>query len=71
AGLLPSVAEAAALRVRLQTAGYPAEMVAKNGRHEVRINQLATREDAEAVLARLQANTDLKVTQGRVALAAD
>ena len=71
AGLSSSVAEAAALRVRLQTAGYPAEMVAKNGRYEVRINQLATREDAEAVLARLQANTDLKVTQGRVALAAD
>jgi hypothetical protein len=46
--VLPSVAEAAALRVRLQTAGYPAEMVPKTGRHEVRINQLATREDAEA-----------------------
>lgn len=71
AGTLPSVADAAALRTRLQTAGYPAEMVAKDGRHEVRINQLATREDAEAVVKRLQADTALGVREGRVALAAN
>lgn len=71
AATLPSVADAAALRTRLQTAGYPAEMVAKDGRHEVRINQLATREDAEAVVKRLQADAALGVREGRVALAAN
>jgi hypothetical protein len=69
AATLASVADAAALRTRLQTAGYPAEMIAKDGRHEVRINQLATREDAEAVAKRLQANVALGVTAARVALA--
>lgn len=71
AATLPSVADAAALRTRLQTAGYPAEMVAKDGRHEVRINQFATREDAEAVVKRLQADATLGVREGRVALAAN
>ncbi len=71
AAALPSVADAAALRTRLQTAGYPAEMVAKDGRHEVRINQLATRADAEAVVKRLQADASLGVREGRVALAAN
>ncbi len=71
AATLPSVADAAALRTRLQTAGYPAEMVAKDGRHEVRINQFATREDAEAVVKRLQADAALGVREGRVALAAN
>ncbi|MBT9466335.1 FecR domain-containing protein [Hydrogenophaga sp.] len=69
AGFVPSGAQANALRARLQTAGYPAEVVAKDGRFEVRINQLATREDAEAVLKQLQTNTALGVTDGRVALA--
>lgn len=69
AASLTSVADAAALRTRLQNAGYPAEMVAKDGRHEVRINQLATREDAEAVVQRLRANAALGVSAGRAALA--
>lgn len=69
AGLLPSGVQANALRARLQTAGYPADVLAKDGRFEVRINQLATREDAEAVLKQLQANNALGVTDGRVALA--
>ncbi|MDO9202680.1 MAG: SPOR domain-containing protein, partial [Hydrogenophaga sp.] len=71
AGVRTRVSEAVALRLRLQTAGYPAVMVSNNGRHEVRINQLATREDAEAVLARLQANPEWGVTQGRVVWAAN
>ncbi|QHE76594.1 FecR domain-containing protein [Hydrogenophaga sp. PBL-H3] len=69
AGFMPSGAQANALRTSLQTAGYPAEVVVKDGRFEVRINQFATREDAEAVLKQLQANTALGVTEGRVALA--
>ena len=63
-----SLGDAVALRQRLQTAGYPAEMVSREGRHEVRINRFATREDAQAVLARLQTNTALGVTQGQVVL---
>ncbi|WP_300651904.1 FecR domain-containing protein [Hydrogenophaga sp.] len=69
AGFLPSAAGANALRSKLQTAGYPAEVLAKDGKFEVRINELATREDAEAVLKQLQANNALGVTEGRVALA--
>ena len=68
-GLWPSAERATTLREKLATAGYPAEVMAKNGQFEVRINQLATREDAEAVLKQLQANTALGVTDGRVALA--
>ncbi len=70
AALLDSPAAAATLQARLQAAGYPAETKAKGGRHEVRINQLATRADAEALLQRLRADADLGVTQGRAALAA-
>lgn len=69
AALVPSGAEANALRNRLQTAGYPADVLAKDGKFEVRINQLATREDAETVLKQLQANAALGVSEGRVALA--
>ncbi|MGE0350987.1 SPOR domain-containing protein [Hydrogenophaga sp.] len=69
AATLASVADAAGLRTRLQAAGYPADKVARGGRHEVRINQFATREDAGAVLSRLQADASLGVTAGRVALA--
>lgn len=70
AALLNRPAEAAALQARLQAAGYPAETKAKNGRHEVRINLLATRADAEALLQRLRSEAALGVTEGRVALAA-
>lgn len=70
AGLMPSGIQASNLRSALQTAGYPAEVISKSGKFEVRINQLATREDAEAVLKQLQANAALGVTDGRVALAA-
>lgn len=38
---------------RLRAAGYPAQLVENRGRHEVRIDQLATREDAQGLLARL------------------
>ncbi|MDP3811208.1 MAG: FecR domain-containing protein [Hydrogenophaga sp.] len=69
AGFMPSGAQANALRTNLQTAGYPADVVAKDGKFEVRINQLATREDAETVLTQLQANATLGVIDGRVALA--
>lgn len=69
AGLMPSGAQANTLRTKMQAAGYPTEVVAKDGRFEVRINQLATREDAETVLKQLQANASLGVTDGRVALA--
>ena len=69
AGSLSSVTQASTLRSRLQTAGYPAEVVAKDGRFEVRINQLATQEDAAAVLKQLRANALLGLTEGRVALA--
>lgn len=46
-----------ALRVagRLRAAGYPAQSLAVGGSHEVRIAGLATREDAQAVLARIAA----------------
>ncbi|MDP2250385.1 MAG: SPOR domain-containing protein, partial [Hydrogenophaga sp.] len=71
AGLMPSGIQASNLRSALQTAGYPAEVISKSGKFEVRINQLATREDAEAVLKRLQANAALGVTDGRVALASN
>lgn len=70
AALVNRPAEAAALQTRLQAAGYPAEIKAKGGHHEVRINQLATRSDAEALLHRLRSDTGLGVTEGRVALAA-
>ncbi len=69
AGSMPSGVQANALRTKMQAAGYPAEVVARDGRFEVRINQLATREDAETVLKQLQSNTALDVTDGRVALA--
>ena len=69
AASLTSVADAAALRTRLQAAGYPAEMLTKAGRHEVRINHLATRNDAEAVVKQLQANKALGVTAARATLA--
>lgn len=70
AALVNSPAEAAALQARLQAAGYPAETKAKGGRHEVRINRLATRADAEALLQRLRSDAGLGVTDGRAALAA-
>lgn len=69
--LLPGVSDAATLRERLRTAGYPAELIARGGRHEVRINQFGTREDAQTVLARLQATVAAGVTGGRVALASE
>jgi hypothetical protein len=70
AATLNGAAEANALQARLQAAGYPAQTKAKDGRHEVRINQLATREDAEALLKRLRSDPALGVTEGRAALAA-
>ena len=71
AGQGVSAAEGAALRARLRAAGYPADLVLRQGQHEVRINQLATQADAQAVLTRLQADAALGVTGGRVALAAE
>jgi hypothetical protein len=71
AGQGVSASDGAALRARLRAAGYPAELVLRQGRYEVRINQLATRADAQAVLTRLQADAALGVAGGRVALAAE
>lgn len=71
AGSFNSAGPAAALRERLAAAGYPGQIVVRQGQHEVRINQFATRADAEVVLARLQADTSLGVSGGRVALAAE
>ncbi len=69
-GLYASASQAGALRERLREAGFPAEMVLKNGRYELRINQLATEADAQAVLERLRAVPEWGVREGRVALAA-
>ena len=71
AGLLPSARDSAELRTRLQTAGYPADIRNKQGRFEVRINELATEADAQAVLARLQGDASMGIKAGRVALAAE
>jgi len=68
--LLPTAAQAAALRAQLATAGYPAEVLAKDGRYEVRINQFATEQDARSVVERLARQPELGVPSGRVALAA-
>jgi hypothetical protein len=52
---------------RLRQAGYPALLRSAGSRHEVRIAQLATREDAQAVLERVQALSGNagSVAQGR------
>ena len=72
AGLLPSGNAAAALRERLQGAGYPTDVRMKRERYEVRINNFATEADAQAVLQRLQADTSLGLSEGgRVTLAAE
>jgi hypothetical protein len=60
-------ARAAALVKRLREAGFPAEVRSRKGGHEVRINRLATREDASAVLKKIAA---IDGVNGRVALAA-
>lgn len=60
-------AEAAALTRRLREAGYPALVRPKNGVHEVRINLLATKDDAAAVLKKIAA---IEGVDGRVALSA-
>ncbi len=67
----PDAASAAALAVRLQAQGYPAQVRAKTvgGKnvHEVRINGLATRADAGTVLEKIKA---VDGVSGRVALSA-
>lgn len=59
------------LQARLRELGYPAQMKAKLAKgaalHEVRINSLATREDAQAILTRIAA---VEGVNGRVALSA-
>jgi hypothetical protein len=55
--------DAGALRDRLQAAGYPARVVPQGKGFEVRINQFATEQDAQTILARL---APLGVAQGRV-----
>ncbi|WP_234264756.1 FecR family protein [Hydrogenophaga sp. NFH-34] len=69
-GLLPTAGQAGALRDRLVEAGYPAEVMGKDGRFEVRINQFATEQDARSVVDRLSQQTELGVQDARVALAA-
>jgi hypothetical protein len=70
-GLMPTAARAAELRGRLATAGYPAEVLAKDGRYEVRINQFATEQDARTVVQRLAAQGGMGLREPRVALAAN
>ncbi len=62
--------QAGALRDRLSAKGYPAEVLPKDGRFEVRINRFATEQDARAVVERLGALPDLQLKEVRVALAA-
>ncbi len=62
----PRLAEAEALRMRLQKAGYPASVSNTVRGHEVRVLQVATRQDAEALLRKLQADPTLGAAQGRV-----
>lgn len=62
----PRLAEAEALRMRLQKAGYPASVANTVRGHEVRVQQVATRQDAEALLRKLQADPTLGAAQGRV-----
>lgn len=57
---------AAALRQRLNDQGYPAQVIRQDGGFEVRLSQLATERDAQAVQTRLQA---LGVSDARVVLA--
>ena len=70
AGLHTSAGAGSTQRQRLRTAGFPADMVEKQGRYEVRISEFATEADARSVLERLQSDASLGVTDGRVALAA-
>ncbi len=67
AALESDPARAAALAKRLRAAGFPALVRPVKGGHEVRINLLATRQDAAAVLDKIAAIDGVK---GRVALAA-
>lgn len=62
--------QAGALRDQLAAQGYPAEVLPKDGRFEVRINQLATEQDARTVVDRLSAQANLKLKDARVALVA-
>ncbi|TNF52995.1 MAG: hypothetical protein EP308_10310 [Burkholderiales bacterium] len=71
AGVVSSATQASELRDRLRQAGYPAVAVIRQGRHEVRINELATKEDAEHVLAQLSTGDRLLLQASRVALSAD
>lgn len=66
AGAPRDAAAAAALARRLREAGYPARVRAARGVHEVRIDQLATRQDAAAVLEKI---AGIDGVQGRVELA--
>lgn len=70
-GMMPTAARAAELRTRLAQAGYPAEVMAKDGRFEVRINQFATEQDARHVIDRLAAQDGMGLREPRVALAAN
>ncbi len=71
AAAVGSDAAAQALAARLREAGYPAQIRAKDVQgkrvHEVRINGLATRADASAVLGRI---ASVEGVRGRVALSA-
>ena len=58
--------DAATLRERLGAQGYPTQVVRQGDAYEVRINQLATERDAQAVQTRL---TALGVTASQVVLA--
>lgn len=71
AASVPGARAAADVAARLRAEGYPAQVRAKTvagkGVHEVRINGLATRADADAVLGKIRA---VEGVSGRVALSA-
>jgi hypothetical protein len=67
AAALPAVAGAQQLAARLRGEGYPAVVKLRKGQHEVRLNGLASRADAEAVLAKV---AGIAGVNGRVALSA-
>ena len=66
AGTLETATQADALAKRLVRLGYPAKVATRRSGMEVRINQFATRNDAQAVLDRLAQDQGVN---GRVAVA--
>jgi hypothetical protein len=66
AGAEQTVREAQSLSKALQEQGYPALVAKSYGLYEVRINELATRADAEALLKKLQTAGNLLGSEPKV-----